>query len=247
MTVESILLAVTRIDTYSGDTALTHATGFYFSRNGRLYVVTNRHVVLDEASGHRPDRIDIELHVDPANLAATEPFSIPLYTEAGTAVWREASDAAGAIDVVAIPIDAERWAPRNALISAFSEDRLPRNLDRIEVGASVRVVGFPLSFQDRLHGLPLMRHAIVASSYGLRFDGSGYFLTDSLLHRGTSGSPVVLRLAPHASGRDGLPWMLIGIHSARLDSAARDEAEDERLNLFATWYPDVLLTLTENP
>jgi hypothetical protein len=38
-------------------------------------------VVLDEASGHRPNRLEIELHVDPENVAVTAQFAVPLYQE----------------------------------------------------------------------------------------------------------------------------------------------------------------------
>jgi hypothetical protein len=242
--VESILLTVTSIGAFSGETALTQATGFYFRRDQRWFLVTNRHVVLDEASDHRPDRIEIGLHTEPKNLAVTSSYSIPLYKD-GQAVWREAVDSGGQIDVVAIPLDDERFPHGQVLIAAFTPGHLPDRLDSIEVGDSVRAVGHPLSFQDDLHKLPLMRHAIVASSFGLRFNGHGYFLTDSLLHRGSSGSPVVLRTSSGESGRSSLPWQLLGVHSARLHAANRDASEDERLNLFATWYADILTTLTE--
>ncbi len=77
--IESLPLAVTRITTLQGDRHLTNATGFFFERDGRLYVVTSRHVVFDEPSRHHPDRIEIELHVNPENLADTVQFSVPLY------------------------------------------------------------------------------------------------------------------------------------------------------------------------
>ena len=47
-----------------GDKPLTGATGFFFQRDDRLFLVTSRHVVLDEASNHRPDRLEVELHMD---------------------------------------------------------------------------------------------------------------------------------------------------------------------------------------
>ncbi len=246
LNVESILLTVTSIGAYSGETALTQATGFYFRRDDRLFLITNRHVVLDENADHRPDRLEITLHPEPENLAATGSYSIPLYASDGRPVWREAVDSGGQIDVVALPLDGERFPREQALFAAFTPQHLPDRLGDIEVGDSVRVVGHPLSFQDNLHKLPLMRHAVIASSFGLRFDGNGYFLTDSLLHRGSSGSPVVLRTSPGQSGRSSLPWLLLGVHSARLHAANRDAAADERLNLFATWYADVLMTLTAN-
>ena len=87
---------------------------------------------------------------------------------------------------------------------------------------------------------------MIASAFGIRFQGQGYFLTDALLHRGASGAPVVARMTSERSGRSELPWMLLGIHGARMD-VHRDENVDERLNLHCAWYADMLLTLTEDP
>ena len=88
--------------------------------------------------------------------------------------------------------------------------------------------------------------AVVASSFGLRFQGQGYFLTDARTHRGTSGAPVVLRrFGPNVPPGD-LPWMLLGVHSARLDVGTRDLNLDEALGLNCAWYADILLTLTRN-
>jgi len=55
--IESLLLAVTRIATVSGGTEKTNATGFFFERDDRLFLVTARHVVKDEATKHRPDSL----------------------------------------------------------------------------------------------------------------------------------------------------------------------------------------------
>jgi len=42
-----------------------------------------------------------------------------------------------------------------------------------------------------------------------------------------------------------LPWMLLGVHSARVDVGARYLQLDEALGLNRAWYADILLTLTE--
>ena len=102
--IESLPLAVTGVTTKFGDQVLTHATGFFFERDGNLYVVTSRHVVLDKASEHHPDRIEIELHVNEQNLGDTIQFSIPLYRD-GKSVWRVGRDSAGAVDVVAVELE----------------------------------------------------------------------------------------------------------------------------------------------
>ena len=241
--IESLLLSVTRVSTLLGVQQLTNATGFFFERDGRLFLVTNRHVVLDEASDHRPDRLEIELHIDPENVAVTTHFSIPLYR--GTQpVWREGIDPAGMVDVVALQL--ERAAlPEKLLLQPFTSNHLIEQLDEIEVGTRVLIVGFPLGFHDTWHHLPVVRQAVIASAFGLRFQGQGYFLTDAQMHRGTSGAPVVARLTTQRSGRGDLPWMLLGVHAARMDVTNRDIEQDERLNLNCAWYADIIMTLTE--
>jgi hypothetical protein len=244
MMIESLLLAVTRVTTLFGQQRLTNATGFFFARDDRLFLVTNRHVVLDEASGHHPDRLEIELHVAPENVAATTQFSIPLYRN-GKSVWREGRDSAGAIDVVAVEL--ERPAlPETLLSHPFTPAHLVQQLDQVEVGTSVLIVGFPLGFHDALHRLPVARQAVIASAFGIRFQGHGYFLTDARMHRGTSGAPVVARDPTQGAGRVDLPWLLLGVHATRMDVANRDLAQDERLDLNCAWYADVLLTLTQD-
>ena len=241
--IESLLLSVTRVSTLLGEQQLTNATGFFFERDGRLFLVTNRHVVLDEASDHRPDRLEIELHVDPENVAVTTGFAIPLYR--GTQpVWREGIDPAGTVDVVALQL--ERAAlPEKLLLQPFTPNHLIEQLDEIEVGTRVLIVGFPLGFHDTWHHLPVVRQAVIASAFGLRFQGQGYFLTDARMHRGTSGAPVVARMTTQRSGRGDLPWMLLGVHAARMDVTNRDIEQDERLNLNCAWYADIIMTLTE--
>jgi hypothetical protein len=107
------------------------------------------------------------------------------------------------------------------------------------------VIGFPLGFHDALHHMPVVRRASLASSYGLRFQGMGYFLTDARTHRGTSGAPVVIRAPGPPGGRGGVSCRLLGVHSSRVDMTSRDPVEDEALGLNFAWYADILLTLSE--
>ncbi len=241
--IESLLLTAARILTFEGRQTLTNASGFFFERNGRLFLVTSRHVVVDEPSGHFPDRIEIELHIDPENLAKSTGFSIPLYRD-GKSIWRQGQDTAGEIDVAVIEIQRSAL-PDTAVYRAFTPNHLHRPPMTVEVGSALLVVGFPLGFHDALHHMPVVRHAVVASSFGLRFQGEGYFLTDARTHRGTSGAPVVMRIAETAPMLGDLPWMLLGVHSARLDLGSRDRTIDEALGLNCAWYADILSTLTE--
>lgn len=244
--IESILLTTARLSTFIGDIPLTGATGFFFEQGRHLYLVTSRHVLYDRPSRHFPDRIEIELHVNPHNMAESTGFSMLLYRN-GQGNWRQGIDLAGEIDVAMIEI--ERTAlPPTAVYRAFTPAHLAwPGEDGIEVGASLLVVGFPLGFHDLLHHMPVVRHAVVASSFGLRFQGQGYFLTDGRMHRGTSGAPVVMRVAPGQGGQDDLPWILLGIHSGRLDVGSRDLELDEVLGLNCAWYADILLALAGDP
>ena len=237
--IEPLLLTTTRVSTFDNSRALTGATGFFFEREGRVFLVTSRHVVFDEPTKHFPNRIEIELHTDASNLTRTIGLSILLYQD-GKSVWRQGKDAAGEIDVAVIELD-RAALPAGVAIECFTPAHLQAALAEVEVGSSLLVVGFPLGFHDTLHHLPVVRQAAIASSFGLRFQGQGYFLTDARTHRGTSGAPVVLRSA----GTAKLPWKLLGVHSSRMDVGSRDQQLDESLGLNCAWYADILLTLTD--
>lgn len=242
--IEAVLLAVTRVSTFVGGRSLTHASGFFFSRNEQLFLVTSRHVVADEPSGHLPDRLEIELHTDAGQLSDSVAFSIPLYRDQRS-VWRQGSDAGGNIDVAVIELD-RAALPANAVYRSFDGRHLQQDLQTVEIGTALVVVGFPLGFHDTVHHLPVVRLAAVASSFGLRFQGQGYFLTDARTHRGTSGAPVLMRMARTPDGvAEPLPWMLLGVHSARLDMGGRNLLLDESLGLNCAWYADVLMALTQ--
>lgn len=241
MAIDSLLLTCARLCTFAGDNQLTNASSFFFERDSRLFLVTSRHVMCDEGSGHRPDRIEVDLHVDPDNIAQFVPFSIPLYRD-GASLWRQGVDAAGEVDVAAIEID-RAALPASCVYCAFTPGHMVDPGEDIDIGASVLIVGFPLGFYDTLHHTPVARQAAIASAFGLRFQGQGYFLTDARTHRGVSGAPVAMRVA--GSGADNLPWRLLGVHSSRLDVCARDLNQDEALGLNCAWYADILLTLTE--
>jgi Trypsin-like peptidase domain len=242
--IEPLLLTAARVSTFDRARALTSASGFFFERDDRLYLVTSRHVVIDEPSEHFPDRIEIELHTDAVNLTRSTGFSMLLYRD-GRSVWRQGADGGGAIDVAVIELD-RAALPQPCVLHALTPDHLQSSFAEVEVGSSLLIVGFPLGFHDTLHHLPVVRQALIASSFGIRFQGQGLFLTDARTHRGTSGAPVLMRDV-HAPADAVLPWKLLGVHSARIDIGSRDLLQDESLGLNCAWYADILLTLTAAP
>jgi S1-C subfamily serine protease len=238
--IEPILLTTARVSTFDGERALTGASGFFFERDERLFLVTSRHVVIDKPSKHFPSRLEVELHTDSANLTRSIGLSVLLYRD-GKSIWRQGRDEGGEIDVAVVELDRSA-VPATVALQCFTPAHLLDALDAVEVGSSLLVVGFPLGFHDALHHLPVVRQAAIASSFGLRFQGQGFFLTDARTHRGTSGAPVVMR---DAASTDKLPWKLLGVHSSRMDMGTRDLKQDESLGLNCAWYADILMTLTK--
>ena len=242
--IDSLLLTAARINTFEHERGLTHASGFFFQRDERLYLVTSRHVLVDEPSKHFPNRIEIELHTREDDLGKSVGFSVLLYGD-GKSQWHQGKDTAGEIDIALLELDRSAL-PADAVIRAFTPAHIQPAAGSVEVGSSVLIVGFPLGFHDTLHHLPVVRQAVVASAFGMRFQGQGYFLTDARTHRGTSGSPVVLRDQTGTQDKaDDLPWKLLGVHSASLDMKDRDRVQDETLGLNCAWYADMLMTLSE--
>jgi len=239
--VDGLLLTTAPITTFARYRSLTSASGFFYRRDERLFLVSNRHVFADAASGHQPDHIEVVLHTDAQDLSRSAVLGLPLFRH-GMALWREASDQAGPVDVAAIEVGAGQL-PANAVLQAFDARHLDAGDEDIAIGDALTIVGFPLGFHDTVHHLAVARSASLASAYGIRFQRQGCFLTDARTHRGSSGAPV-LRRRRQAPGDTDLPWQLVGVHSTRMDMHPRDEAQDESLGLNLAWYADVLETLT---
>src|SRR6478735_3534559 len=177
---EPLLLSTARISTFLGTGVLTAATGFFFERDSRLFLVTSRHVLYDPVANHLPDRIELTVHADASDLTRTIVLSILLYRN-GKADWHQGEDIGGEIDVAVLEID-RKVLPPNAVFSCFGPANLQPELAAIAVGETVLLPGFPLGFYDTVHHLPVVRHAIIASSFGVRFQGQGFFLTDARMH-----------------------------------------------------------------
>lgn len=246
LSVDPLFLAAPQVSTYLGEFPLTNASGFFFERDDRLFLVTSRHVVIDEASKHLPDRLVIDVHLDSTNLTQYTGFSVPLYRD-GQALWHQGRDSEGEIDVAVIELERDAL-PSTAIFSVFTPSHIETGFDTVPADSSLLIVGFPLGFHDAVHHLPVVRQATIASPLGIRFQGQGYFLTDARTHRGTSGAAVVMRNpAPTTPATSALPWRLLGVHSSRMDMGNRDLVLDESLGLNCAWYADILLTLTLQP
>ena len=188
--IESVLLTTVRVSTFDAKRPLSAASGFFFEREGRLFLVTSRHVVIDHPSRHFPNRIEIELHTDPKNLTSAVRLRCRCSSTARALAAgqrcrgrnRRGGDQTGSRGVAGVGGDemfhtgaSAAFAPGGGSRHLATDRRVPARVPRCAA--------------------PPARGAAcgIASSFGLRFQGLGYFLTDARTHRGTSGAPVVMR------------------------------------------------------
>jgi hypothetical protein len=158
-TVDALLLTATRITTFLAARTLTSASGFFFRRGDRLFLVSNRHVFADADSGHHPDRIEFGVHTDLHDLTQHAVVSLPLYRD-GLSQWREATDGGGAIDIAVMDIPAPTL-PAAAVLQAFDATHLDAGAEEVTIGDALTIVGFPLGFHDTVHHLAVARSASI--------------------------------------------------------------------------------------
>lgn len=233
MTINEIVATVTIIIQLKAGLVVGSATGFFYARGEDLFLVTNRHVVEEGA----PDALRLRLHLTPEDIAKNGEFDVPL-SVGGKSVWKTHPKVRAA-DIAVIKLDKADVSKR-FFVRAWSRERfLPDNYP-LDPGEDVFIMGFPLSFHDAAHNLPVFRNAMIASSYRVPFQGMPLFLTDANLHPGTSGSPVITK--PKAAWVDdkgntnlltGTVYYLLGIHSGTVDPKMTGGKE---IGLGAAWY-----------
>jgi hypothetical protein len=193
---DDLYLAITRLTTHSyrkdksiGSRRRKYATGFFYRNEAgnRHFLITSRHVIVDEDNNHFPNAIRLYLHTDPNDLTKNEEFDLHLY-EGTCRLWLESS--VPNYDVVALPLQ-EDFAP-NAHMTVFSDDFFFPAYYRLSLGHQVMTLGYPLGkWYDRVHNLPIIRSGIISSPYPIPYNNYPYCLVESRLHPGTSGAPVI--------------------------------------------------------
>jgi len=239
--ITDLVVTVTRVLQIRGDSEVGSASGFFYLNRERLFLVTNRHVVIDETKGHRPDALKIRVHTDPTNITRNIDIVTPLY-EGTERRWLESEETNA--DVAAIELN--RSEIEGYVIKAFSAANMPPNDVVIDLGESVLVLGYPLGFYDDIHNLPIIRNAILASVYPVPFRGNPYFLIDGRLHEGMSGSPIITKPSPIRPTKKGISFMggpvtfLLGILSHTFPVPKGIEP----LDLSAVWFASLVDSIT---
>lgn len=241
--IEPINYSVTIIKTYENDKLLETASGFFYRimKNDSRYLITNKHVV--QRSDFNPNYVEIRLHDNDNVTKEFNNIRIKI-KENQKALWLEYPDNDIYCDVVAIPLCDGTMTKEyqaifnNSKINFFTRDNV-NTIMPAEFG-KLSVIGYPKNFYDKIHNLPIYRQATIASQYTVHFMDEPYFLIDSKLHNGMSGSPVV-------SAGSG-SYMGIGTGGNNLFGIFSEEHEiyDEPLGLNTVWYAHVLLDITND-
>lgn len=238
-----ILIVVAFVIQIRGGQPIGSGTGFFYFKSDELYFVTNRHMVLDEKKGKKPDTLRLRLHVDANDLTKNQDFDINLYSKKKSLWYDHKNYKKEGIDIAVIKIDSKIM--KKYLVKALSADTfLPKEYP-LPPGQDVFVLGYPRGVYDKKHNLPLARNAMVSSTHGIPFLGQQYFLIDALLHPGMSGSPVFTKPSNtwvddkgNVSFKTGNPIYFLGIHSANIN--VKLPSGQEPLGLGTVWYADLI-------
>src|SRR5947209_649098 len=76
-------------------------TGFFYFHEGRVYLVTNRHVIRDPSMSVEPDSLRLHLHRNSDPSQSTD-VTVSLLNADGSPTWKQAP---GSIDIASVPLD----------------------------------------------------------------------------------------------------------------------------------------------
>jgi S1-C subfamily serine protease len=212
------------------------ATGFFFTNENKLFLVTNRHVVRDDQNRLFPDKLRLRLHTNAQDHTQNADYDVPLYRDRKS-VWLEKPD----VDLVAIELPMQEMS--HFVLIALGPNFLPPADLVIAPGDEVLIVGYPRGFSDALHNYPIQRTGAVASAYPVQFQGKPFFLVDARLHPGTSGSPVLakpsnmMRTSSGTTVHGDFHIFFLGVNSGEVNFG-----ESSGLNVI--WYSTEVVAMT---
>jgi len=109
----------------------------------------------------------------------------------------------------------------------------------------IYVIGYPKGYHDVVNLYPIVKFGIIASGWRYQFDGFPYFLIDTGLMEGSSGSLVItkprefamidgqLKYAPNKK------YLFLGVYSERLN-------RDFVIPMGMAWYSKFVETVVKN-
>ena len=241
----------------NADKVIAVGTGFYYSKNGRLYFITNWHnvtginpITKEPLSDHgsQPDQITMPV------LRKEDPIDwnyigISLYKDESNCEpdWMIHPFHGEKVDVVALEIEFPDLS--DARVFPLNEYNWAVEFP-LEISDDVFVLGYPKGLSVNGH-LPIWKKASVASEPGVDYNDLPCFLIDTASREGMSGAPVIYKktgahFKRHEGKVDikstklGILWNFVGIYSGRIHGRTELDAQ-----LGIVWKKDVIDEIIE--
>jgi S1-C subfamily serine protease len=244
MNLHSCIVSVSLVIQIRAGNVIGSASGFFYKRQGILFLVTNSHVCRHDPTGAFPDLLRLKLHSNPNDLTANADYDVPLYSQ-GLPLWKTPPSHPSA-DVALLKLDINQIANRFTITHWEPNNLFPPKY-QLNPGEDVFLMGYPHGFHDTVHNLPVFRNAMIASAHRVPFQGAPMFLTDANLHPGTSGSPVLSKpknIWVDEQGNSfidsGTVYYLLGVHLGTYDLTVGTPPRKIPLGLGAAWYADLV-------
>lgn len=263
------------LTTYQGKQL--QGTGFFYDELGpkdpnlteqwreikTIWVATNRHVLLPKIKGKEitPEVLTFHLRKIVNNRFVWEPISLDTIEFTKRVRLHPNQE----VDVALLQIDdlvKNKIKNNEQLIQYFavSEENLPGNNNiNAEVADDVIVVGYPKSFYDEVNVFPIVKSGIIASRWGLNFNGLPIFLIDAKLFPGSSGSivitkPIDLKMVNgrlmHSKDKQ---FAFLGVYSGEpyrehkpIDLEDLTIIRKDSFNLGTVWYGHLIIEIAKN-
>ena len=163
----------------------------------KLFLVTNRHVVLKKINGQEiiPHRLTFSLRRSEKNKILWEPITLAQRDIVERMRVHPNSDIdVCIIDVLDLVTNKIKDVKNISQWYGVSKDNFPgKNKIDVDIASEAVVIGYPFGFYDEVNKFPIVKSGIVASRWELNFNGKPYFLIDAKLFPGSSGSIVISR------------------------------------------------------
>lgn len=241
--IEAWHYSVAKLDLYLKNDYKGSATGFFYNHEGETYLITNRHVVIDEKREHYPDTVKIKIHMSTTTNLENRVIEIKLYDTKGHSLLME-HPTNQEVDVVGINIQSYLEEPY--FITYWLSGHIVSSRTRFGIGEQIITLCYPRQYHDKMHNLPIGRTGNIASVYGTPFDGHPFFLIDATLHEGTSGSPVIRMSGPLRVTRDSIFYgntpLLLGVNAGEEEIVVDDTKLGLHRVIYANYIEEILDT-----
>lgn len=186
---------------FSQGSILANATGFFWKKEKRIYLVSNWHVFSgrEPSTGQPKDRqycrVPDEIHVkgvykDNPNAVFSLKFS--LYDDKEQALWIQHKEFGQKVDVAMLLIG--RMSALNVVLKSIPcLNEMPSVSDIVsQIGQDVFVLGFPLNIM-KTGVFPIWKRASIATEPEFPVNDMPCLLIDTATREGMSGAPVIQR------------------------------------------------------